>query len=100
MSLLLDVGRVAALLNVAILLGLLYVWGGNYRRHRASHTLSLLIFAGIFLVQNALWIYLYGFHGQFVNWFVEGDEVYQVGVTMLCGLQTVALAVLAHIAWR
>lgn len=100
MSVLLDVGRVAALLNVGLLLVLIYVWGTGYRRHRASHTLGLLIFAGVFLVQNVLWIYLYGFHNQFVGWFIDGDGAYQVGVTMLCGLQTVALAVLAKITWR
>lgn len=100
MSLLLDVGRMAAVLNVGLLALLIAVWGSNYRRHRASHTLGLLTFAGIFLLQNLLWLYLYGFHGQFVGWFLEGDDVYRVGVTMLCGLQTVALAVLARITWR
>lgn len=100
MSILLDLGRVAAGLNVVLLLGLIYIWGTGYRRHRASHTLSLLIFASVFLLQNFLWIYLYGFHSQFIGWFLDGDQVYQVGMTALCGLQTVALAVLARIAWR
>lgn len=100
MSVLLDLGRLAAVLNVGLLLVLIYVWGTGYRRHRASHTLGLLIFAAVFLLQNLLWIYLYGFHRQFVGWFVEGDTIYQFGVTMLCGLQTVALAVLAKITWK
>lgn len=99
MSLLLDVGRVAAIANVALLLGLIYVWGDVYRQHGASHTLGLLIFAAVLLAQNALWIYAYLFHAQFIGWFHDGDLAYQLTVTSLCGLQTVALLVLARITW-
>lgn len=100
MSVLLDVGRLAAVLNIALLLMLIYVWGTSYHRHRASHTLGLLIFASVFLLQNLLWVYLYGFHDQFIRWFAEGDGIYQLGMILLCGLQTAALAVLARITWR
>ena len=100
MSVLLDVARVAAVANIALLLGLAYVWGGTYRQHRASHTLGLLIFAAFLLVQNAIWIYVYVLHDQFVFWFQEGDLAYQVAVMLLCGLQTVALLVLVRITWR
>lgn len=99
MSLLLDVGRVAAVANVGLLLGLVYVWGDAYRKHRATHTLGLLIFAIVFLLQNVLWIYAYLFHAQFISWFYEGDIAYQITITGLCGLQTVALVVLARITW-
>lgn len=99
MSLLLDVGRVAAIANVALLVGLVYVWGDSYRQHRATHTLGLLIFAAVLLLQNFLWIYAYLFHDQFIGWFYQGDLAYQSTVTALCGLQTVALLVLARITW-
>ncbi len=46
MSVLLELARAAAAVNVLLLLSLVYVWGGNYRRHQADHTLGLLIFAG------------------------------------------------------
>lgn len=100
MSLLLDVGRVAAVANVALLVGLVYVWAGAYRRHQANHTLGLLIFALLLLAQNGLWIYAYLIHDQFIAWFHEGDVAYRTTVTGLCGIQTVALVVLARITWR
>ena len=99
MSLLLDLGRIAALANVGLLLGLMYVWGNAYRHHRATHTLGLLIFATVLLAQNLLWIYAYLFHEQFIGWFELGDLAYQLTVTALCGLQTAALVVLARITW-
>lgn len=100
MSMLLEVARVAAVLNVVMLASLLYVWGGGYRRHGATHTLALLVFAGFLVVQNALWLYLYVFHAEFVDWFVTGDTDIQVSLTLLCGLQTLALVFLTRITWR
>jgi len=40
MSIVLEIPRGAAIANVLILLLLGYVWGGNYRRHGATHTLG------------------------------------------------------------
>lgn len=100
MSVLLEIARGAAVANLLLLALLSYVWGGNYRRHGASHTLGLLTFAGFLLVQNALWLYLYGFHGQFVGWFEHGGLDIQLSMTGLCGLQTLALLFLARITWR
>lgn len=100
MSLLLDVARLAAAANIALLGMLAYVWGTNYRRHGASHTLALLVFAGFLLLQNLVWVYLYVFHNTFVGWFHQGDPTYQVSMTLLCGLQTAALVFLVRITWR
>lgn len=100
MSLLLTVIRLAAAANAALLLALGYVWLSNYRRHGASHTLGLLVFAAVLLVQNALWLYFYLLHAGFVGWFVASDVDIQLGVTLLCGLETVALVFLARITWR
>ena len=100
MSLLLEVARLAAVLNIGLLLLLGYVWVGNYRQHRASHTLGLLLFAGFLLLQNVVWLYLYGIHGVFLEWFVDGPQTYRVSMTLLCGLQTLALIALARITWR
>lgn len=100
MSLLLEVARIAAVGNVALLLTLGYVWGLNWRAYRASHTLGLLIFAAFLLVQNGVWLYLYLIHETFIGWFRAGDLAYQVSMTLLCALQTVALIALARITWR
>ena len=100
MSALLEVARGAAVLNVGLLVLLGYVWGGSYRRHGARHTLGLLVFAGFLLFQNLLWILLYGFDEQFINWFVDTSVDIQFAMTGLCGLQTLALVFLARVTWR
>lgn len=100
MSSWLDVARLAAGANAALLLVLGAIWLGNYRRHGASHTLALLVVAGFLLLENALWLYLYLAHPAFIGWFVSAGTDVQVGVTMLCGLELVALTVLAYITWR
>lgn len=100
MAVWLDIARVAAGANVALLLGLASVWLRNYRRHGAQHTLALLVVAAFLLVENVLWLYFYLLHPAFIGWFIETGSDVQIGVTMLCGLELVALAVLARITWR
>lgn len=93
----LGAARLAAALNVALLLALGYVWLGNYRSHRAQHTLGLLVFAGLLFVQNVLWLYFYLLHPDFIAWFVNSGNDVRVGVTALCGLELGALAFLGRI---
>lgn len=99
MSVWLDVGLAAAAVNVGLLAALGYVWLGNYRQHHASHTLGLLVFGGFLMVQNALWLYFYGVHPAFIGWYVNAGLDVQLGLTGLCGLETVALAAMARITW-
>lgn len=99
MSLWMTVARAAAGLNVVLLLVLGSVWLQRYRQHGAAHTLGLLVVAGFLLVENALWIYFYVFHPAFIGWFVESPSDIQVGVTLLCGLELVALLALVRITW-
>jgi hypothetical protein len=95
----LDVARAAAAVNVLLLVGLGGVWLRNYRRHGAQHTLALLVVAIFLLVENLLWLYFYILHPAFVGWFTGSGTDVQVGVTLLCGLELVALLVLARITW-
>ena len=99
MTVWLDVARGAAGVNVALLLGLGAVWLRNYRQHGARHTLGLLVVGGFLLAENLLWLYFYLAHPAFVGWFVDATADVQVGVTMLCGLELVALAFLARLTW-
>lgn len=99
MSVLLTIAWIAAGVNLVLLLILGSVWLGNYRRHGASHTLGLLVFATFLLVQNGLWLYFYRFHPAFIGWFVNAGTDVQLGMTLLCGLETVALLVLVRITW-
>lgn len=100
MAVWLDVARVTAGVNVVLLVALASVWFRNYRQHGAAHTLALLVFSGFLLVENALWIGLYVFHDGFVRWFLETTVDVQVGMTLLCALELVALAFLAHVTLR
>lgn len=100
MSRWLDVARLAAGANVVLLAALARVWLRNYRQHGASHTLGLLVFAGFLLAENLLWLYLYVLRADFVGWFDATSGTVQVGMTMLCGLELVALLFLARITWR
>ncbi|PSP98675.1 hypothetical protein BRC89_07400 [Halobacteriales archaeon QS_4_70_19] len=59
MSLMLDVARAAAGLNLVLLAVLLGIWGRNYREIRSKHTLGTLVFAGFLFAENALALYYY-----------------------------------------
>lgn len=100
MALWLDAARVAAGVNVLLLIGLGSIWLRNYRRHGAQHTLGLLVFAAFLLVENALWLYFYVLHDSFVGWYVNAGTEVQVGLTLLCGLELVALAFLSYLTWQ
>ncbi|WP_435319443.1 hypothetical protein [Haloarchaeobius sp. TZWSO28] len=100
MTLWLEAARIAAGVNAVLLLALGWVWLGNYRSHGARHTLGLLVFAAFLLVENALWLYFYLLHPAFIGWFEAAGTDVQVGVTLLCGLELVALAFMAHLTLR
>lgn len=100
MSLLLEVARGAVVANLVILLALGSVWLRNYRLHRAQHTLVMLIFAAVLFVQNLLWIALYAIDARYIGWFLNADADMQLGIVGLCGLETVALLVLAWLTFR
>lgn len=59
MSLMLDVARVAAGLNLVLLTVLISVWGRNYLEIRSKHTLGTLVFAVFLFAENALALYYY-----------------------------------------
>ncbi len=99
MSLWLDAARLAAGVNLLLAAGLGAIWLRNYRRHGASHTLALVVVAGFFVAENALWLFLYALHSDFYGWFLASGTDIQAGVTMLCGLELVALLALARITW-
>ena len=99
MSLWLDVARIAAGLNLALLVGLGYVWGRNYRQLRSKHALGLLVFAGLLFLQNLLWLYLYNGNPQLRGWLYAGAPLARQAVMGLCVLETAALGFLAWITW-
>ena len=100
MSIWLDIARGAAVGNVLLLIALSSVWLPNYCRHRAKHTLSLLVFAGFLLLQNLLWIYFYFLVPYISHWFRYVSLGAQAGVAGLCGLEFFALLFLLRITWQ
>lgn len=97
MSTLLNASLLAAGLNAVLLLGLLTVWVQSYRAVGAAHTLGLVVVGSFLLIENGLWLYFYGIDATFRGWYVAVAMMPQVGMFALCGLETVALAVLAYI---
>jgi len=59
MSLVLDVARIAAAVNVLLLLVLVAIWGRNYRTIRSKHTLGSTVFALFLLAENVLALFYY-----------------------------------------
>lgn len=96
----LEAALLAAAANLVLLSALGATWLGTYRQVGASHTLGLLVFAAVLLVQNALWLYFYGLHPGFIGWFVNAGTDVQAGLMALCGLETLALVVLVRITWQ
>jgi hypothetical protein len=58
-TLMLDVARAAAAVNVVLLLALGYVWANNYRQIRSQQTLGTLLFALLLLAENGMALYYY-----------------------------------------
>lgn len=99
MSVWLTATQAAALVNLVLLVGLGAIWLRNYRQHGATHTLGLLVVAAFLFIENVLWLYFYTLHREFVGWFVNSSTDIQIGVTLLCGLELVALLALVRITW-
>jgi hypothetical protein len=100
MNVWLAIGRIATGLNLVLLVGLSYVWLGNYRRHGARHTLALLIFGGFLLLENVVWLYLYVINAEYVAWYVATGAQVQIAIMGLCVLELIALLVLSRLAWQ
>lgn len=95
-----EVARAAVVLNAALLVALIYVWAKNYRAHGAQHTLGLIVFASVLLLQNVLAVYLYSFHSTFHSWVYYSAPIAKRGTMALNVLEFVALAYLVRITWR
>jgi hypothetical protein len=50
-----------SVLNVALLAGLLYLYGRMAAKTHASYTVGLMIFSGLMLAQNSGMVYVCGF---------------------------------------
>ena len=99
MTLWVDVARVAIVLNLVLLGGVLSVWGRNYWRVRSKHTLGLVVFGGFLLLENGFALYLYFLDPVIRVWVSSIPEIAQVAMTALRLLETGGFAFLAWITW-
>ncbi len=97
MSLWFDVARVAAGVNVVLLLGLTVVWVRNFAQFRSKHTLGLLVFGVLLLLENAVALYLYLVDPQMSAWFTH--DVPAVAWRSMMALHVLEMAGVGFLAW-
>jgi len=93
MSLMLDAARLAAAVNVLLLLVLIGVWVRTYREIRAPLTLGSLVFAVLLLAENLVALYFYFNAPAMPSLAVRFMMAIQV-------LETVAIGVLTYVTWQ
>jgi hypothetical protein len=93
MSLMLDAARLAAAVNVLLLLVLIGVWVRTYREIRAPLTLGSLVFAILLLAENLVALYFYFTAPAMPSLAVRFMMAIQI-------LETVAIGVLTYVTWQ
>jgi len=94
-----NVAAVFAFVNVAFVLLLIGLYFQSWRRMRSSLSMSLMTFAGFFLIQNLViivfWFVLYGLVPQAQS-VVEGAAPY---LTAINALESIGLGNLVRVTW-
>jgi hypothetical protein len=93
MSLMLDAARVAAALNVVLLVVLVGVWVRNYREIRAPLTLGSVVFGSFLLAENLVAFYFYTTAPEMPVLALRFTMMLQV-------LEFLGIAALAYVTWR
>lgn len=85
---------VLAAASAGILLGLLYIYGQNFRSLRSPLSVGLILFAALFIAENLAAIYFY----------VLMSDSYGAAVALpllaLNGVELVGFATLFYVSWR
>ncbi|RLM71494.1 hypothetical protein DVK05_00730 [Halorubrum sp. Atlit-8R] len=92
MTLTLDVARVAAGVNILLLIVLLGIWGRSYLEVRSKHTLGSAVFAAFLLAENALALFYYLNPPQMSTPAVRAMMYLQI-------LEFVGIAFLVYVTW-
>jgi hypothetical protein len=92
-SLVVDLARVSAGLNVLLLLSIGYVWADSYRQIRSRHTFVTFLFALFLLAENALALYDYLTSAALPTAAIRA-------MMTLSALETVGLVLLAYVTWE
>lgn len=95
-----SVTRIATIVNIALLLGLGYVWVRNHLRLRTKFTIGFLAFGGFLLANNSYAIYIYSLNPTTSDWFVAIPERYNIVIMILALFQLGALLALSWITFE
>jgi len=55
-------------INVALLIGLVYLYARMMTKTHAGYTIGLMVFSGMLLLQNSGMVYVCGFLTNYYNW--------------------------------
>ncbi len=80
--------------SIAVLIGLLYSYVGNYRGLRSPLSAGLIVFAALFLVENLAAIYFYMAMSEWAGASVA------VPMLALNAAELVGFATLFYVSWR
>ncbi len=97
MAIWLEVTTAIAALNIALLIGLLYVWVSNYRKFGTNLVLGLIVFGSVLLLENAMAIYFFTFSMKML---FSADMTVQKAVFLLRSLQFIALLFLTWVTMK
>ena len=92
MSFWITVTRVAMGVNILLLVGVGYVWVGNYRVVRSKYVLALLLFAVFLLAENVSALYLFSLHAVTRQWFEAAATTAQAAMGCFVSLKRVLLS--------
>jgi hypothetical protein len=93
MAVIMDASAIVSAANVAILIGLIILYGRTYSNSRAQFTLGLIFFASLLLVQNAIGIYSYITMAPF---FTDAILPYLLAINIA---ELAGLSVLLKVTW-
>ncbi|MFD1632365.1 hypothetical protein ACOZ4L_06175 [Haloplanus ruber] len=93
MSLMVDAARIAAGVNIVLLLGLLSIWIRNYRAVPGGVLRGLILFGTLLLAENVVALYFYFNAPAMPPLAVEVMMILQV-------LEAVGIAVLFYTTWQ
>lgn len=99
MGIWLTVAGAAATINVALLVGLVAIWGRNYRDLGSKHSLGLAIFGFLLLAENLLSVYYYVLDPQVAVLLRSAAPVAGRAMSFVQLLELAGLLFLAWVTW-
>ncbi|MFD1512749.1 hypothetical protein [Halomarina rubra] len=94
---LVTLAQVATATSVVLLFVLASVWVRNYRQLRSKHTLGMLVFALLLLVENAFALYVYLLDPRLSAWF--GTAVPDVAWYAMLGFHVLEALAIGFLTW-